>query len=263
MYIDFHSHIHMYTSEEVEEIMKVYENLGVFTLSNSLDIASYNYSSEKFSGCRCIYPSFGIHPWRSDSIMDLNNIDSYLDGSHIIGEVGLDYLWTEIDRDVQMKVFRYILEYCKKNNVIMTIHTKNAESDVVRLLKEYDYSNCVIHWYSGDIENFQILKDMGCYFTVSGQIINDDYYLENYKIPMDKILLETDNPGSYGWITGEESGYDDIIKIYKKLALRLNMTSQELVKKVEENFTNLMKSSERSNRLLIEIWKKYKGEFYG
>lgn len=250
MFIDFHSHIHMYDKNELDDLINYYKENCIFTFSNSLDIDSFEYSKKLFSEIENIYPTFGIHPWRSDITFDESLLLKYLDDSLIVGEVGIDNLWTDIDIRIQKKVFGKILEYCSHNNVIMTIHTKDAEETIADMMDKMDYRLGVIHWYSGDEKIFKRFLDLDCYFTISPEILVNREYLKKYPIPINRLLIETDNPGAFEWATAKKSEYGDIIKVYEAVAKVFDIEIENLKKQIINNMSKLMNRSTRGKELM-------------
>lgn len=250
MFVDFHTHIHMYDKDEIEDIIKYYEKNFIFAFSNSLDPDSYKNSKILFEDTKNIYPTFGIHPWKADEPFDIDLIKKYLDSSLLVGEVGMDNLWTSIEESLQKKVFEIFLNYCNANEVTMTIHTKDAEETIANMMEDRDYRFGVIHWYSGDENTFNRFLNLDCYFTISPEIINNRDYIRKYPIPLDRILIETDNPGAYEWATDLESDYGDIKKIYQVLAEELGIELNQLKKQIISNLEKLLCKSTRGRELL-------------
>lgn len=243
MYIDCHTHLDFFENKIDEAIKDINEN-KILTLANSMNIESYIKNKEYSKQSEFIIPCFGMHPWKAEEYKgDLKNLIPYIEESEIIGEIGLDYLWVK-DKSTfepQRRIFYFMLEESIKRNKVISLHTKDAEKEIYRALKKYNYNKAIIHWYSGDIETLDKLIDLGCYFTISVDLgYSEKSYEVLNKIPMDKLLVETDGPTALEWVNGNYGYPSEIKKIYEKVAECKEITVIELLDIVKENLENLL-----------------------
>ena len=243
MYIDCHTHLDFF-EDNIEEAIRDINDNKILTIANSMDIESYIKNKEYSKKSKFIKPCFGIHPWKAAEYKgDLQALIPYIEESEIIGEIGLDYLWVE-DKSTfepQRNIFYFILEESIKRNKVISLHTKDAEEEIYNALKKYNYSNAIIHWYSGDIITLEKLIALGCYFTISvdiGYSEKTNEVLE--KIPMDRLLLETDGPTALEWVNGEYGYPKEIKNVYEKVAKYKNISMKQLITVVEENVQRLL-----------------------
>lgn len=117
-----------------------------------------------------------------------------------IGEIGLDYHWEDYpSKEVQIEWFIKQIKLANKYNLPIIIHSRDAMGDTVEVLKqnkEY-YKKGIMHCYQGSIETSKELEKLGFYFSFAGPLTykNSDKLKEVAKnIPIDKILVETDDP---------------------------------------------------------------------
>ncbi len=118
-----------------------------------------------------------------------------------IGECGLDYY--RLDKDTkarQEKAFTSQMELSKKLGKPLMIHCRSAFPDLINFLnRESDklvslYPG-VIHFFSGDIKEAAVLREMGFYFSFGGvTTFTHDYDAVIKSIGLERILLETDAP---------------------------------------------------------------------
>lgn len=244
MYIDAHTHLDFYGDNISKAIKDINEN-RIVTLAISMGIESYNKNKEYSKESEYIKPCFGIHPWKSNEYnKDLKELIPYIEESEMIGEIGLDYVWVE-DKSTyekQRAVFKFILDESIKRNKVINLHTKGAEEEIYNILKKYNYNKVIIHWYSGDLEILNKLINIGCYFTISVDIGLDEYtYKVLDKIPLDKLLLETDGPTALEWINGEYAYPSFIKEVYNRVSKHKNIGINDLKKLIEVNYNNLLK----------------------
>ncbi|MDY2632113.1 MULTISPECIES: TatD family hydrolase [unclassified Clostridium] len=243
MYIDCHTHLDFFEDKIEEAISDINDN-KILTIANSMNIESYIKNKEYSKKSEFIMPCFGIHPWKAAEYKeDLQELIPYIEESEIIGEIGLDYLWVE-DKSTfepQRRIFYFMLEESIKRNKVISLHTKDAEEEIYEALKKYNYNKAIIHWYSGDINTLEKLIDLGCYFTISVDIgYSEKTYEVLSRIPIDKLLIETDGPTALEWVNGEYGYPSEIIKVYEKVAQFKDVNVNEFLVIVEENFKRLL-----------------------
>lgn len=243
MYIDSHTHLDFF-KENIEDAIREINDNKILTLANSMDIESYLRNKEYSKESEYIKPSFGIHPWKAAEYKgNLEALIPYIEESKMIGEIGLDFLWVE-DKSTferQREIYNFILKESIKRNKIVSIHTKDAEEEIYKSLKKYNYNKAIIHWYSGNIETLDKFIELGCYFTISVDIGYSEKTKEVLdRVPIDKLLLETDGPTALEWVNGKYGYPSEIIKVYKKIAEIKGYKIQDLIKVVEKNYCNLL-----------------------
>jgi len=243
--IDAHVHLDSY-SDEVESALEEITKHRILTISNSVDIPSYERNIEIGSACDFVIPTFGIHPWNAHKYADqLKTLDRRIERSPMIGEIGLDYYF---DKDpshypAQRKAFEYFLQAAKDQDKIVNLHTKGAERDVLKLLKKYEIRRTIVHWYSGPMGLFHELADFGAYFTIGVELAFSDHIKKIAKaVPMARLLTETDNPGGIKWLTGKQGMPHAISDVVRNLAIVKNTTQEAIIKTVDSNFAQLVES---------------------
>lgn len=242
MYIDCHTHLDFF-EENIDKAIEYINKNEIITLANSMDIESYIKNKEYSKNSKFIKPCFGIHPWKAAEYKgNLEDLIPYIEESEIIGEIGLDYLWVEDKStyDIQRKVFNFILEESIKRDKVINLHTKDAEEEIYEALKKFNYNKAIIHWYSGDIKILEKYIKLGCYFTISVDIgYSEKTNKVLSKIPMDKLLLETDGPTALEWVNGEYGYPSEIKRVYKSIAEFKNIDLSDLINIIENNFKRL------------------------
>ncbi|MGL4772267.1 MAG: TatD family hydrolase [Clostridium sp.] len=243
MYIDAHTHLD-YFKENINEAIKQINENKIMTIAHSMDIESYKKNREFGEKSDYIIPCFGIHPWKAvEYTGDLKDLIPYIEESEMIGEIGLDFHWVEDETtyDAQRKLFKFQLNEGIKRNKVICLHTKGAEEEIYDELKAYDCSKVIIHWYSGEDETLEKLIDLGCYFTISvdiGYSKRSEEVLR--KIPMDKLLTETDGPTALEWVNGEYGYPKEVIRVLENISKIKNISIEELEGKIQSNYNRLI-----------------------
>jgi len=213
---------------------------NVLYFANSIDVESYSKTLKLAEQSKNIIPSFGIHPMRAaECNPTAKELSELIGNNHFVGEIGLDFFWVEDEKTYAQQKIQFIrqLEIVKKNNCVASIHTKGAESEVLRLLRLYNIEKSIIHWYSGPVDLIADFLEIGCYFTIGPDILKGSTIYK--EIPTNRIFAETDNPTGMPWITGDKAQKDDIKKIYKKLSEKLNISERDLILLIKDNFRGL------------------------
>ena len=248
-YVDFHTHLHAYPDHS-----QVAEEIGehkIITVAASMDIESYKATKRIAQGSPWVIPTFGIHPEKSDTVTSLASLDTYLDESPIIGEIGLDECWCrQVPLPVQEKVFEYILDHCHRKRKYCVIHTKDAEARVLEMLKSFPDAKPIIHWYDGPADIFRKMLEKGYYTTFGCQVLYSDYIKELLKMtPMEQVLSETDNPDSEKWLGGTDDTPLLIHRVVRDIAAVKGISESACCKTIYGNSRKIL-ARIRSSRLL-------------
>ena len=152
-----------------------------------------------------VYFSVGFHPNDAQSAEDygadksLDLLRSYLKDEKCVavGEIGLDYYWDEVGRDMQKRWFRLQLELARDVGKPVIVHDRDAHGDTMEILREYKDVTGILHSFSGSPEMASELLKLGWYISFSGVLTfkNAARLPEVAKIvPLDRMLIETDAP---------------------------------------------------------------------
>ncbi len=114
-----------------------------------------------------------------------------------IGEIGLDYHYEDIPREIQQKAFRLQMELARELDLPVIVHERDAHEDGMKIVEEFPEVTGVFHCYSGSAEMAKWLVARGWYIGFTGVLTfkNARKALEvASQIPLDRIVLETDCP---------------------------------------------------------------------
>jgi TatD DNase family protein len=118
-----------------------------------------------------------------------------------IGESGLDRYWDRAPFDQQEEYFARHLELSRTTKKPIIIHCREAEADVIRMLRQAFEANGpiagIMHSYTGDALHARAALDMGLHVSFAGMITykTAENIRETAKtIPLDRLLIETDSP---------------------------------------------------------------------
>ena len=149
-----------------------------------------------------VYAAVGSHPDAADEVNE-EVIETYRKLCKLhpkvkaIGEVGLDYYYEDIPRDIQKKAFALQLELARELDLPVVVHERDAHDDGMTMIKQFPTVKGVFHCYSGSAEMARQLVKLGWYIGFTGVLTfkNARKAVETAKaIPLDRIVIETDCP---------------------------------------------------------------------
>ena len=114
-----------------------------------------------------------------------------------IGEIGLDYHYEDIPREIQKEAFRAQMALAAEENLPVIVHEREAHGDGMAIVREFPTVNGVFHCYSGSPEMARELVSLGWYIGFTGLLTfkNARKALEvAAALPLERIVLETDCP---------------------------------------------------------------------
>ncbi|MBD5400942.1 TatD family hydrolase [bacterium] len=144
-----------------------------------------------------VWATIGIHPEYAGADATKYLTDDVLKNPRIvgIGEIGLDYHYGTDNRMAQIELFKIQLDIARRAALPVAIHTREAESDTAEILTG-DVGG-VMHCYTSSWDLAKKMLDRGFFFSASGILTfkNSDTVRETFrKIPIDRIVIETDGP---------------------------------------------------------------------
>ena len=146
--------------------------------------------------------SVGVHPCEQDgrepSLEQLIELAQH-PKNVAIGETGLDYFRAEGDREWQRDRFRCHIQAARATQKPLIVHTRKAAADTLRVLREEQAADVggVLHCFSESWEIAREAIDMAFYISFSGVVtFKNAQRLRDVaaKVPLDRILIETDSP---------------------------------------------------------------------
>lgn len=204
-FIDTHTHNSDPAYQDCEdEVIHRAEEAGVTALIQA-DIDSSErermYSlSARHPGV--LYNMLGLYPgsvnghWRDE-------IDALLPwrdkGPVAMGEIGLDYHFGTEFKEEQKEAFRTQLELASEWDLPVNIHLRDATEDFFAIIKDCRHLHLRgnLHAFGGSYETFMRLSGLGDWYVGIGGVVTfkkSRIGEDISRIPLDRILLETDAP---------------------------------------------------------------------
>ena len=148
-----------------------------------------------------VYAAVGSHPDAADEVSD-GVLEEYRklcrhEKVKAIGEIGIDYHYEDIPRQLQLKAFRLQMELAREVGLPVIVHEREAHEDGMAVVREFPEVTGVFHCYSGSAEMARQLVELGWYIGFTGVLTfkNARKAIETAQaIPLERIVLETDCP---------------------------------------------------------------------
>ena len=149
-----------------------------------------------------LYGAVGSHPDVADEVNDAvigeyRRLCKENPKIKAIGEIGLDYHYEDIPREIQKQAFRAQMALARELDLPVIVHERDAHEDGMQIVQEFPEVTGVFHCYSGSLEMAKWLVNRGWYIGFTGVLTfkNARKALEVAAgIPIDRIVLETDCP---------------------------------------------------------------------
>ena len=145
-------------------------------------------------------PMLGLYPGSVDRDWEkeIGQMLEYSDRDIVaIGEIGLDYHEGREFEKEQKEALEWQLDYAASKGLPVNIHLRDAMGDLLDVFRRHKGLRGNMHAYSGSYESFIELQRLGdWYLGVGGVVTFKNASLADVvrKVPLDRIVLETDAP---------------------------------------------------------------------
>jgi TatD DNase family protein len=242
MIIDTHCHIDMYPNPI--QVLNECEKRDVTVISMTSLPSHFELGYNHFIDKKKVRQALGFHPLiiKNYDKTEILKFENLINKTSYIGEIGLDFSREGIStKDLQIQIFTKILSIIKNNNSrkIISLHSRGAEKEVLSHLIENKIKYAIFHWYSGNVGLIENILKAGYYFSVNTSMIKSKKGSDIIsRIPLDRVLIESDGP--YIDNKGKPIYPYDLIEVYNYLAKKNNITLDETISLIKNNFFGLL-----------------------
>ena len=250
--IDSHCHLdHEPLLENLNEVIKRSKEVGISKLLTiCTTVESFDRIKNIIKIDPMIYGTFGIHPHETEEsvLIDKNHIINQINQNERIigiGETGLDFFYNHSNKERQIDSFKDHIEASIDLNMPIIVHSRNAEDETYEILKSYksEKLKILMHCFTGSLNFANQLLELDAFFSASGIITfkNSLELQETFKkIPLEKLLVETDSPFlSPIPMRGKKNEPSFIKYTINKLSELRSISNSEIIKITTNNFNNL------------------------
>ena len=201
MLIDVHTHVDQHNRAELPGLLGRALAAGV----NAVVIAGTTVQSSQ--GCidlakayRRAFAGVGVHPTDIDRELttgDLEILDRMASSDQVVvmSEVGLDYLPSSPDHEMQKANLRAQLDIARRHRLPVVFHVREAAEDTVQLLADERAGELggAAHYFQGDRAYARQVLDLGFHISLAKPLLRLPELQDVARwLPMDRIVLETD-----------------------------------------------------------------------
>ncbi len=244
--LDAHAHVDQFGDAWPAALEQIRAR-RIVTLAVSMNPASWEVTRQLAALEPLLVPAFGIHPWEAPAWhRRLGEVEPFLAAAPMLGEVGLDRRFVKDPGawGPQEEVFAFFLAAARRTEKLLNLHTSGAEARVAELQAEHGVERMVIHWYNGPMRPLAALAEMGAFFTVGVELLVSERIAKvARRIPLDRLLVETDNPGGWAWLTGEPGMPALLERVVARLAEVRRLAPDELGGVLEGNARALLEAA--------------------
>ena len=246
MLFDTHAHMDDHAfDEDREALLAALPDQGLALVMNpGCSLESSRNVDRLTKAYDYIYGAVGSHPDVADevneAVLDVYRMLCKQNGKiKAIGEIGLDYHYEDIPRELQLKAFRLQMALARELDLPVIVHERDAHEDGMKVVDEFPEVKGVFHCYSGSAEMAKELIKRGWYIGFTGVLTfkNARKAIDVASaIPLDRIVLETDCPYmSPEPFRGKRNDPGKLYRMAEKLAQIRGLSVEEIHRITLEN----------------------------
>jgi TatD DNase family protein len=195
-----------------------------------------------------VYAALGLHPWELGSLGtsgiddSLQFIERNIASAVAVGEIGLDYdkrVLKVASKELQQGVLRRLLTIAGKHAKPVSIHSRYAWKDALRLVQEAAVDRAVFHWFTGFSSVLRDIINGG--YSVSATPAAE-YHEEHRRAvkeaPLERLFLETDSPVTYGRAVRYESRPADVARSLRAVSQLKGVAEATIAEQTTTNAIN-------------------------
>jgi TatD DNase family protein len=150
-----------------------------------------------------VFATVGVHPHGAASVRQEDLKALALLAGHpkvvAVGEIGLDFYRRRSPENLQEHWFREQLALAYSLGKPVVIHTREATTDTLRILREErpHLLGGIMHCFQGNLDDARAFLDLGFFLSFSGVLTfpkAEPLRQVAKMVPLDRVLVETDCP---------------------------------------------------------------------
>ena len=206
MWIDTHCHLNAseFDSDRLTVIERARQaGLGMIVLP-AVDIHSFP-SIQSLARAHGLAYALGIHPLYTPQAntehlaLLRQTLSQARSDPHLVavGEIGLDYFVTHIDRDQQMQWYVAQVQLAREFNLPVILHVRRSADNLLKVLRQYPVSGGIAHAFNGSMQQAEQFIQRGFALGFGGTLTYErSRQIRRLAQTIDEsaLVLETDAP---------------------------------------------------------------------
>ncbi len=255
---DSHTHLDQYAPAEIPGIVERAREAGVgLIVSAGVTVASSEACIALAEREPLVYAGVGIHPMDLKGPVDDATYAALLRLTHhprvlMVSEVGLDYLPTSPDRDMQHQALRRQIRLAREMGLPVVFHTRDAAApigavaDTLRILREerVEEVGAVMHYFQGDMATARAVLDAGYLISWAKPLLRSPELQEVARqVPLESIVFETDSyPQPFKKHRTRWTEPSHVRQVAEKVAQMKGVSVDEVVRITTANLLRLLRN---------------------
>jgi TatD DNase family protein len=202
---------------------------------------------ERFPGR--VLAGVGLHPaWvvrnsHEDVEQGLGFLAENMAGADVLGEVGLDFKWAEMDEQkaLQGEVLEKQFEIAARNGKPINLHSRRCQRQVMERAVAFHREtglNAQLHWFTQSKKLVRICNQEGIYVSVGPTAIDHPQTQEvALSIADELLLLETDAPVPVAGCPGHPQRVREVAELLARLK---GISREEIAEGTAANFARFL-----------------------
>jgi TatD DNase family protein len=236
---DAHCHIDLYRSYREELAAIAQARVRTIAVTNTPSV--FDAMERLAAGNSFVYPAVGLHPELvPERAHELPLLLERLERVRFVGEIGLDFASATADRKAQTRILERILAECAtRPGRILSLHSRNAAAEVVRLVGPGFPGVAILHWFSGPLKVLEKAVAHGFYFSINPAMTRSDRGRAILAaLPRNRLLTESDGP--FVDMEGAPARPTDVKLVTSYLASHWGISPSEAEAVVDANFDAIL-----------------------
>jgi TatD DNase family protein len=193
---DQHCHL---DDADAESVVAEARRAGVTRLVDvGTDLATSRAALARATRLEGVWATAGVHPHEAQH--GVEGVEALLAEPAVVavGECGLDYHYDHSPRPVQRQVFGLQVEWARRHDLPLVVHSRSAWDDTFEVLGEAEWpERTVFHCFTGGPDEARRALGGGAWLSFSGIVSfpgAPEVRAAAVLCPADRLLVETDAP---------------------------------------------------------------------
>ena len=249
---DSHTHLDHFPPDEIPEVLQraAAADVGLMICAGTT-LQSSRACVKLASRYRALYAGVGLHPMDLPEPLDDGTYQALEELAQenpkvvCISEIGLDFLPTSPDREVQFKAFRRQIGLARELRKPVIFHSRESYPEVLRILREEraDEVGGVAHYFQADESTAKEAMHLGFFISLAKPLLRLPELQEVARnLPLERIVLETDSaPQPWKKYRRNWTEPSHLPQVAEKLAELQGIPVEEVVERTTDNLLGLLK----------------------